>query len=899
MKHQSTISVLTISLLITGGSLLIADNNPQTSTDSLIEQLGNEEFSEREAAMKLLWQQGRDALPHLQKAETSTNPEIAARARLLLRNIEAGVLPETPKEIADLIARYNKSKNYAGKLDALEELRDIKAFQQIIHALSWEKDTALRDRLFQRLQSVGLQAARQSLAKGDTEQAIKLLNLCPPNTYNLKAAAHIYQHTGGIDAAITRSHAQPNDGRNNLWMLTLLQAKNDKNALKNFKALGDVIDTGATAKLLDGDPESAIAGLALFNKDRAHQERVHILKRSYSPKDEKKTRAALKKQIAKAKLSNDKTTKEAVLRLLLLCGETDLAESFMLNNTPDSALDYFQSLEMSQEELEIYKAPDPKLDKAVFNNWVATTIKKEMADNGALLDKQESTLEALAQFYYMRGEVALAKSIYTPLLKALQEEGFDRWFHIVSSMPESGMHDLALEFALAQHQEDNDLENLMHAFYGDTIEVDHVWEALRKRSPEIKQRFLAMAMLMNLDTENYDRGQKIEAALLQDARKKGLKAKNHMLTALAFLAEQRNDLFSALRYYKELAQNPEAAPSSHCVDKYQEMTLAVMDWPELIKAYDLNPKRLKENPLDLAIYAIAKRKTGKEAEGLKLLEDAILITLALPNELNDIASHLHQYGFQREAAKVWEETLLNYLPSDWEFAYTLILYNAYAAPYIETADWKRAASLHKAECFVKLANTGSQVSPVSILRSRFNSEFTRGMKLLKNNQRSAGVATLDSAHSMMQSDGLLANHFYPSLINANVNKEFDAWFEKSWSSLSKEIATFPQAHNTRNTAAWLGSRSLKRLDESLEHAKLATTQQANQPAYLDTMAEVYFAKGDRKSALAWSQQALNSVANGSLAYSRTPEQVTNMYWDLTHQHSRFASQPLPAAKGQH
>ena len=51
-----------------------------------------------------------------------------------------------------------------------------------------------------------------------------------------------------------------------------------------------------------------------------------------------------------------------------------------------------------------------------------------------------------------------------------------------------------------------------------------------------------------------------------------------------------------------------------------------------------------------------------------------------------------------------------------------------------------------------------------------------------------------------------------------------------------------------------------------------------QVAYLDTMAEVQFAKGKRKEALEWSARAVN--------YRPTDPQ-------LRRQHERFRSSPLP------
>ena len=52
----------------------------------------------------------------------------------------------------------------------------------------------------------------------------------------------------------------------------------------------------------------------------------------------------------------------------------------------------------------------------------------------------------------------------------------------------------------------------------------------------------------------------------------------------------------------------------------------------------------------------------------------------------------------------------------------------------------------------------------------------------------------------------------------------------------------------------------------------------DQAAYLDTMAEVQFAKRDRKAALKWSAQAVNYSSGDSM---------------IRRQYERFANSPFP------
>ena len=71
---------------------------------------------------------------------------------------------------------------------------------------------------------------------------------------------------------------------------------------------------------------------------------------------------------------------------------------------------------------------------------------------------------------------------------------------------------------------------------------------------------------------------------------------------------------------------------------------------------------------------------------------------------------------------------------------------------------------------------------------------------------------------------------------------------------------------------------MRNLDEAEKHISKALAANPDQAAYLDTMAEIQFARGDRAKALEWSVLALNFEPNDSL---------------LRRQYERFRSDPLP------
>jgi tetratricopeptide (TPR) repeat protein len=69
---------------------------------------------------------------------------------------------------------------------------------------------------------------------------------------------------------------------------------------------------------------------------------------------------------------------------------------------------------------------------------------------------------------------------------------------------------------------------------------------------------------------------------------------------------------------------------------------------------------------------------------------------------------------------------------------------------------------------------------------------------------------------------------------------------------------YPMDDNIRNSAAWLAARSIRRLDDAEKQSLEALRLRPNQAAYLDTMAEIWFARGNREKALEWSAKSIQS-----------------------------------------
>ncbi|MEK7448561.1 MAG: tetratricopeptide repeat protein, partial [Planctomycetota bacterium] len=108
------ISGLLISLFLTGWASDEAGRPVTTSSltqeiEKLIEELGHNDWSIREAATEKLSRMGQPAVPFLKKALTHSDAEIVMRARLLLRLLKWNIPLELKTQIGPLMAGYDES----------------------------------------------------------------------------------------------------------------------------------------------------------------------------------------------------------------------------------------------------------------------------------------------------------------------------------------------------------------------------------------------------------------------------------------------------------------------------------------------------------------------------------------------------------------------------------------------------------------------------------------------------------------------------------------------------------------------------------------------------------------------------------------------------------------------
>ena len=241
---------------------------------------------------------------------------------------------------------------------------------------------------------------------------------------------------------------------------------------------------------------------------------------------------------------------------------------------------------------------------------------------------------------------------------------------------------------------------------------------------------------------------------------------------------------------------------------------------------------------------------------------------------------LYIYGGDMKRASEWYRRAAQVADvTSNEFIATL---ENYARSMMDERRWDIAASCYEALAQSYASEQFSGGSLSTYAKARLNADLAKALAVLPED-RARAIALLEGIHRNFMTDGSLADDFFPLLRQAGLTTELERWFGESWTKMSAVIERFPDCDNTRNTAAWLASRARLRLPEAEKHLQAALAHSPNQAAYLDTMAEVRFAMGDRAGAVKWSELSL-------LRYPLTETPYDTM---IRRQHHRFVNDPLP------
>jgi hypothetical protein len=849
------------------------------AVEELVRGLGDDSFRVREEASKELWELGEAALPALEEAAESADPEQAIRARDLIRKIQLHITPDTDPTVVDLVQRYAEA-SAAEKAALLGKMRGKRAWRQMLKLYAAEKDPAVREKLQPMMAAVALKGARERLMKGDSAAAKEFLELAPADVAGLLALAEFHRSHGTLQTELERAKSLP--GRKGAaWQLALLRAAGDPAAAREAAVKAGEERLAASLAVLAGDPRPWLAAM------QADAE-LPAPAKIYAEIAGKRWQGAKFRneleRLTRLLKSRDPTESGAALNALFLLGEVEIAEPAFTAAQPLAAFRHFEVLERLPEAMQALGLDAEKPD---YRAWVEQRLAKlqeeDIGDQHEVSDGA-SELMALANFLERRGMHDEARAAYQEPLLKLAEDDFNAFADHLSKLfgsraSLSGAPLLARSIAMAWAGEDDQRwEEVIAAAFGDEERIRAWWDWLAEVKPKADRtaRLDAMLAVFGLTPDPARLRDEWLGLLWKSAEAAPGNERIARIERLAELSSEIGDVENSLRAWQLLpAENQQkifwgqTLIHFSAMDRWQEAADLILKQIETITAAGQEPGA------DLHAYAAAAlRMAGRNDEAAT--HDGWVDRLALGNAAVALrVGNGYAYGRDyRRAAEWWTRAAIQADPDGEEYALAL---KFHSDSLLENEQWPLAAATSEVLGALYVGSDYLMSSQLPMMRLRLQSDTARALARLPKD-RPAALAMLADCHRLFASDGSLADFFFPALRKVGLLSEHDAWFRESWRHFENVIRRYPDSDNTLNTAAWFASRAMRELDQAEKLLSRALAMNPRQAAYLDTMAEIQFARGRRAKALEWSQLAINI----------SPEDTM-----IRRQHERFRSEPFP------
>lgn len=861
-----------ISAAATYAAISAGEKVPATGPVELVERLGSDSYPLRMEATRALWELGEEVEELLLLASESQDPEVAKRAKNLLRKVQLGILPDSPPEVVALILRYD-SASPAERQKIVVALKNLRAWQQVLRIHELERDPETLRRIAKEMEGVSVEAARELLAgeDPDLEGAKQLLEMGRPEPSQLMALADFHRATGTLEQELEQARSLEGEA-GHLWRYVLLAASGDLSEAAEEAAAAGQDMTAARLMLLNGDPLEWIKKAKVPKGElppdslEAYREAVIGLWEGVAVPE------SFLKELASSVHSSEDDQSMHSLSALYALGDANRADSLLGRMSTSMAVTYFDSIERVDEVLDALGIDRENPD---YEGWAAKRFKvlMENPDDG---DEELAELKMLGSFLERRGLKEELEQAFVGHLVALGEKDPETFVEVIarlflsyssSILVASPVLDAAAEFAAGDEARWGMIRDRL---FGEGAHVMGLWDAIGLYQPEIEgadRLDLFVRVLGEIPDPDGLADDWWEWAW--DEAEKGEKLERvdqlGLMLALSALNPNANRFLKVTELAREAGFGLDGLgkfSDDYLLKSYEILCLgATGQWAKVAKSWQTEVDAFPSDPMKHAYLAGALRRVGKEEQAKN--HDLIAARLALGQveTLRKIGQAYASSGDFVRAREWWMRAAVESTTGDLVFYYAAMLT---AEGAMEAGDWLLAASLGEMKLLYQMMRGDALGQPAGLLRGRIEVEFARALAGVEDD-RDATLASLKRCHQIGLSDGSMADYFFPALRKAGFADEHNQWFEESWSSYEKVLERFPKSYNTMNTAAWTAARANRRLDEAEILVERALDAIPGQAAYLDTMGEIWFSRRNREKALEWSDRAvLRSPGESSL-----------------------------------
>ena len=829
---------------------------------NLVILLGDDSYRAREDATKGLWDLGEVGIVAIREGVQSEDPEVAYRSRILLRRIMTGITPDTPAKVVDLVQRYFRS-GLNGKKAVFQELLEVEAYLQMLRIHRFEEDEETRLRCLELVEKAVLPAAIGEIAGGDLKEAEKVLRLAPDGDQNRRRLACLLRVQGKLDAEmaeVSPGIAYGADG--SVTEDTRVLANRQLSLLRSD---GHHVEARELARKLGRD--DVVAVMSLFEGDPTPYLRWYMERPNESPIVRAHAEIVLKRwqldhdgasrlleQMAEEAGGGVDERREAMLSLLL-GGDLEAGLPLVFRANKDAAFSYYETVELPEKAVKVFDYGGTEEEKG---EWLAQRYRKLRGDWSESEEERYEVL-TIASFLYTRGERPEALRIMKDLSEIAWGDGRSNWLEFIGRLNDLGGSLYELGFYLAAEKlnpdtEERDELRIVSHLFGEGDSAPRLWGLLSGVEEDNAKRIVLLGALYGFVHLEEERLVAFFEGLENVLGKEDPDVQ--VLADLLEAAEARDDAAVSIDLLERISKLDDDEKWGKKLAAYHAY---ISDWEKAIASFR---SILEEEPTNLrylALYGGALVRAGRIEEARRPIETVETFSLDEPIRLLRLAIDVERSGAIDEAAECWRKLIMTNGPADWYWQTAASYYAKHAR---HNKQWRVAAAFAEVDAMQYLKGRSTFVNPVSFIRKRFLADLYRALALHEEGNREEAMKLFRSSFEILNGDGILADDYFPLLREAGLIEEHDRNFKIVYQRLQESIDAYPRAHNTYNSAAWMASRACRELPDAHNKIRKALSFRPRQAAYLDTMAEVWFAEGNREKAVEWSRKAVRESFHG-------------------------------------
>ena len=881
--HRPSLLALLVLFLHCGTPLEAdtPDRDPE-ALDQAAASLGSGSFREREAATKLLWQYADQAAEQLAAALTSSDSEIRARAERISEAYRLGILPDTPLDVARRIYEFHDG-NLRKKREILNELLASDDLGTAFRLLRSIDNKAIRNDLAQGLAQRVRAQLLPYLVEKDWDRAEQLLDRAAVTDAGMRDFAAFSSFLGRTkEVLVNRAPGKSLQ----VWLHRATGAMDDALA-----AAGDDVELLRNVRCASGDALAFCdSELAEAGASPTQSARNKAFKARFTDNREAFTEA-VEELVQIARVADDYNKREAINALLLNGVVTPI-----LPHLPKVAAKAGYDV---QSYRGLYREALAELgirgETSPFPEWVEASCAKlqQNADDEAF-----KALRKLATQLAEMGDEDEAEKLFGKLYE-LCEGSAERQYEIIFHEIQNGLRESAKKH-MRERAESLSIQEIRSTYLASSA-IEQWFDFLVVEEKEAKPRIETLFQAWDLvDVREGDpRPTGIDALLdkaYENSRTLDARSRPQYLQNLYLTAKNHGSNDRAARYLGDLIT---ATAADSWRAELASLMMEEQNWLEAAEIYELlwdnhltafadspnTPQASNQGDPPQTLFTSYLYRAGRAYEmagegekGEEMIQSAQVLCLGDLGAHYDLATAMVQAGDEARAQKQWKLIARLSQPDEplgtWGF-YHLV------------------QTLHKSDLALALRYQERLMVARHLLSLRPDLLYTFNIRmqslwcqwtaklLLREGKADEGLAAVEQFWQLTPGNASIGEELLPLLEDVGKAAEARDYYEKTRALSQEACELFPNSAMAHNNLAWLDARSRRQLDQAFKHATLANDLQPNTAAYIDTLAEVYFAQGDRAKALELSDQAIKLL----------PEDE-----ELIGQRERFEKAPLPVKR---